>query len=102
MSLQQLVISIRVASAEARMIETKNGKKKVADQVGFIEANDEVRKVRIPIDVENGQSPYPVGRYTLAAGSFTVGKFHDLEINRYQLALVPLAAASAVPAAKAV
>lgn len=87
-----LVIQIKVGSAEAREIQTKNGKKKVADQMGFIEMNDEVRKVRIPIDIERGQMPYPVGKYTLSPSSFTVGKFHDLEINRFSIGLVPLAA----------
>jgi hypothetical protein len=93
----QLVITIKVGTAEGREIKLKSGdKKKVADQIGFIEANDEVRKVRIPIDVEHGQTAYPPGRYTLAASSFGVGKFHYLEINRYEMALVPLVAASAL------
>jgi hypothetical protein len=96
MSTQQLVITIKVGQAEGREIQLKNGqKKKVADQIAFIEANDEVRKIRIPIDVENNQAPYPPGKYTLASSSFSVGKFHDLEINRYELALVPLAPAMA-------
>lgn len=91
-----LVITIRVGSAEGREIKLKSGQtKKVADQIGFIEANDEVRKVRIPINVEGGQVPYPAGKYTLSAESFTVGRFHDLEINRYEMSLVPLAAAVA-------
>lgn len=100
MNAQQLVITIKVGTAEGREITLKSGeKKKVADQIGFIEANDEVRKVRIPIDVANGQMPYPAGKYTLAASSFAVGKFHDLEVNRYSISLVPLA--SAAPVAKA-
>lgn len=94
MSIQQLVITIKVGQAEGREITLKNGnKKKIADQIGFVEMNDEVRKVRIPIDVEGGQVPYPAGRYALGASSFSVGKFHDLEINRYEMALVPLTAA---------
>jgi hypothetical protein len=87
-----LVIQIKAASATAREINTKNGKKKVAEQVGFIEMNDEVRKVRVPIDIEGGQVPYPVGKYTLGASSFQVGKYNDLEINRYEMSLVPLVA----------
>ena len=95
-----LVIQIKSATAQAREIQTKVGKKKVAEQVGFIEMNDEVRKVRVPIDIEGGQVPYPVGKYSLSASSFQVGKFNDLEINRYEISLVPLAAA--LPSAKAV
>lgn len=91
MSSNQLVITIRVGTAQGREIKLKDGSlKKVADQIGFIEVNDEVRKIRIPIDVANGAKPYPVGTYGLSASSFAVGKFHDLEINRYELALVPL------------
>ncbi len=87
-----LVIKIKSGTAQAREIQTKNGRKEIAEQVGFIEHDDEVRKVRIPIRIDEGQAPYPPGSYTLAASSFTVGKFHDIEINRYELALQPIAA----------
>jgi hypothetical protein len=87
-----LVILIKVGTAQVRRIQTKNGSKEIAEQMGFIESNDEVRKIRIPVRVDEGQAPYPPGKYTLSASSFGVGKFHDLEINRYELALHPLVA----------
>lgn len=99
MSTQQLVIVIKVGTAQGREIKLKSGEmKKVADQLGFIDMNDEVRKIRIPIDVANGQAPYAPGRYVLSASSFTVGRFHDLEINRYEMALIPLLAGAAAKA----
>lgn len=90
-----LVITIKSGTAQVREIQTKNGPKKVAEQVGFIEHDDEVRKVRVPIDMDEGQAPYPPGKYTLSAASYAVGKYHDLEINKYRIALQPIEARKA-------
>src|SRR4051812_38870522 len=90
MSVQQLVITIKAGTATAREVDTARGKRTFKEQVGFIEANDEVRKIRVPLD--HDQAPYPAGRYTLAPSSFTVSKYHDLEINRFEFSLIPLSA----------
>lgn len=97
-----LVIQIRAATATGRDVKTKNGMRRFYEQVGFIEVNDEVRKIRVPIDVEGGQQAYAVGKYTLAASSFTVGKFHDLEINSYEFGLEPVGPVAASAQSKVV
>lgn len=87
-----LVVRIKVGQAQGREIRLKTGEvKKLADQVGYIEFDDEVRKIRIPINVESGQKPYEPGLYVLASSSFEVGRFKDLQINPYELRLVPVA-----------
>lgn len=102
-----LIVRVKVGQAVGRQITLKSGQiKSVAEQVGFIEVADEVRKVRLPIDVQSGQAPYEPGLYVVSAGSFTVGKFNDLGVNQYDLHLVPLEqaladAAKLVPKVKA-
>lgn len=90
-----LVIRIKIGQAQGREIKLKTGQvKQVAEQVGYIDVDDEVRKFRIPVDVANGQKPYEPGLYVLSASSFEVGQFRDLGINRYELRLMPLADAA--------
>lgn len=95
-----LVITIKSGTAQVRQVNTKNGPKKVAEQVGFISHDDEVRKVRIPVAVEDGQAPYPPGDYLLSAGSFEVGNYGDLQVNRFRISLEAVRAAAAVAAVK--
>jgi Helix-destabilising protein len=86
-----LLVRVKVGQAESRDIRLKSGAtKRVAEQVGIVEIDDEVRKIRLPIDIEGGQKPYEPGVYALAPSSFTVGKFHDLQVNPYELRLVPV------------
>lgn len=55
----------------------------------------------LPFDVPvDPGKPYPLGDYTLAAESFRLNQFGGLELNRYELQLVPIKTAPAVrPAA---
>lgn len=45
----------------------------------------------VPVDAGGG---YPVGDYTLAPESFRLNQYGGLELNRYELKLVPLRAAA--------
>lgn len=95
-----LVITIKSGNATARDVRTKNGMRRFFEQFGFIELDDEVRKVRVPVDVEAGQAPYAPGKYTVSASSYGVGRFGDLQINPFELSLEPLV--EAAPAARSV
>lgn len=95
-----LVILIKAAMATEREVETAKGMRKFKEQVGFIQIDDETRKIRVPLNRD--QAPYPVGSYTLSDSSFTVSRFHDLEINRFEFGLVPVRQAMPQPAAKAI
>lgn len=49
-------------------------------------------KVRVPL--QQGQSAYEPGRYSLDPACFVAGRFGDLEINRYEVRLLPFAASA--------
>jgi hypothetical protein len=46
--------------------------------------------VEIKLPVKNASYANPVGKYVLSDASFKVGKYGDLEINRWDIELVPV------------
>lgn len=88
-----LVIAIPHGTATQREIQTRNGMKKITEQLGVVHFDEfETRKIRVPIDVNNGQAPYPPGKYTLSLSSFEVNNWGQLEVNAFKVSLVPLLA----------
>lgn len=49
------------------------------------------QRIEIDVDVEHGQSAFPVGSYQVLPSSLYVGKYGDLQLGRLRLA--PLAQA---------
>lgn len=66
-------------------------------QNGWTTLDGEVRKV--PISLEEGQSPYEVGVYTLGDGSFYFGDYGRLMLGRLELLPVRAGARSTVDVA---
>lgn len=62
-------------------------------QTGWTSLNGEVRKV--PISLEDGQSAYEVGMYTVGDGSFYFGDYGRLMLGRLELVKVDSVAARA-------
>lgn len=92
------LIKIRIASSET---VTKSGTSKTGkpysfkQQTGFVDLNDEIRKIDITLD--DGVSAYQVGNYTLDLMQYiVVGRF-GFEFDRFKpFRLVP-ASVSAIP-----
>ncbi|MBF8179804.1 helix-destabilizing protein [Herminiimonas contaminans] len=57
----------------------------LADRKGKLHAHP----TRITVRLEDGQSPYPIGEYTVAPASFYAGKYNSL---MFSVRLVPMRA----------
>lgn len=48
---------------------------------------------KIKLSLDGPQAAYPPGDYQLSPAAFKVGQYGDLEINRFQVKLIPLRSA---------
>lgn len=79
---------------ESRNVDTRNGPRTFHRQTAYLHRDGQAYPDRFAIPVESPAAAYAPGRYSIAPGAFRVGRYGDLEINRFEFALVPLAAAS--------
>jgi hypothetical protein len=86
-------IEVVDATSEHREITLKatGDVRKVYNQNVYIWKDNEKYPIKSRIPLENS-SPYPVGMYALSDGAFEVGQYGDLQINRYEIRLIPLPA----------
>lgn len=57
-------------------------------QIGYVNLGNKFPE-QIKIPLQQGQSFYKSGKYELLLSSFRVGKYGDLEVNPFELNLVP-------------
>ncbi len=76
-------------SIDTRTIPPKGdrGEMKLYSQVAFAHLGGRF-PVEFSLSLEEGQTPYPAGRYVLHASSFKVGQYGRLEFER-NLLLIP-------------
>lgn len=93
-----LVIEIDSSEVKTRSgVSAKTGKDySIREQVAYAHIPGNRYPQQIKLTLEDGQHPYPVGKYALDPSSFYVGRFDDLQL-RVKLANLP--AAKAVGAA---
>jgi hypothetical protein len=83
-----LTITIKSTQTTTKSGVSAKGKPySITEQEGFIELNDERRKLRVPL--ADGAAPFPVGDYHVGDGSFFVGDYGRLEIGRLDLVPSP-------------
>lgn len=90
---------VKVLSTEVRDdINRKTGEVRgQLQRVGLIQGG-----FALPFDVPvTAGKPYPVGDYSFSPESFKLNQFGGLELNRYDMTLVPVPARAAAPAAPA-
>lgn len=84
---------------------TKSGKARstgkdysITSQRGFFQTVDpitgELGRTAIDVPLENADSPYPVGRYSIDATSYRVSEYGTLALSRMKLDPLPAAVAS--------
>ena len=78
-------IEVKVAQKQVRKINGRRGEFEVHEQEAFVQAGDEVRKIRLTLDAS--QEAYPVGKYQCDT-PLMVGQYGDLVVPR-QLNLSP-------------
>lgn len=79
-----VVVEIKDSSVEESTVNAKNGTFQTRRQVGWIQLpNGETRKIRVRLD--RGSKPYPVGKFTVGSGSFTVSQYGDLQLGTLEL-----------------
>lgn len=91
--------TVKVLSTETRPdVNRKTGEVRGhLQRVGLVQGG-----FALPFDVSvDPGKPYPVGDYTIAPESFRLNQFGGLELNRYELQLVPVKTAPAVRQAAA-
>jgi len=53
----------------------------IREQDGWLQLPDQPYPQKIVLNLEEGDDPYPVGRYQIAPGSFFVGRFGELQVR---------------------
>jgi len=87
-------IEIKSTEVSVRSGIGKSGRPyEIVEQIGFIELNDERRKLRINVD--KGAQPYAPGEYTLDESSFSVDQYGGLAVRVRLKALAKSAARAA-------
>ena len=78
-------MEIHIKSTNTRMEETSKGTKLVKQQAAIEQGNDYPLAFDLVVD-----QPYPPGRYVIDPSCFKVNQFGGLELDRYNLRLVPI------------
>lgn len=82
---------------ETRMINGKNGQRTIHEQQAYFHTGG-AYPTPFKLSIRNASEAYPSGKYTLHPSSFQVNQFGGLELNRFEMRLVPIKApAQAVP-----
>jgi len=91
---EQLVIEIMDVNNShiptPRTIKGQNGKpdRVIYDQIAFAHVGD-VFPIRTKLTHNDHKDALPVGKYTIHPSSFKVGRFGSLELDTFNLVLVP-------------
>ncbi len=78
------------SAVQSRTIQGKDGKadKTYYSQKAYAHTGGAF-PVEFKLPLENQNSAYPSGAYLLDPSSFAVGRYGDLEINRFEMKLTP-------------
>lgn len=87
-------INQRDCAVESRSVDTRNGPRTFHRQTAYLHRDGQAYPDRFAVPVESPDAAYPPGRYQVAPGSYTVGRYGDLEINRFEFALSPMPASA--------
>lgn len=103
--MQPIIEVLSTKSATKTGTSSKTNKPySITNQRGYFHSIDpitgEVSKVAIDLRLDDPQSPYPVGRYTIDATSYRVSQFGDLTLSRMHLDPIQPAVVSAPQAGK--
>lgn len=82
------------SAVESRNVNTKHGPRTFYHQVAYLHRPGKAYPDRFRVPLPSPAEAYAPGRYMVAPASFKVGRFGDLEINRFDFQLVPAAAQS--------
>lgn len=83
-------IEVKSTDVETRTGTSKAGKAySIRNQSAYWHKVGEAYPFKITIGLEDGQEAYIPGFYILGESSYKVGRFGDLEIDRFNLKLVP-------------
>lgn len=92
------ITSTKTATKKGTSAKT-NKPYSISAQRGFFHTVDpitaEISRVAIDVPLEDAESPYPVGRYTIDASSYRVSEYGGLVLSRMKLDPVQAAVASA-------
>lgn len=87
-------INSQDCGVESRNVQTKSGPQTFYHQTAYLHRPGVAYPDRFRLPVRSPAEAYAPGRYTLGDGSYRVGRYGDLEINRFEMTLHPVPAAA--------
>lgn len=88
-------INERDSRVHERSAQTRNGAQIFYHQDAYLHRPGQAYPDRFRLPLKGPQG-YPAGQYHLTPDSYRVGKYGDLEINRFEIALDPIQRPAAV------
>lgn len=86
---------------QTRSVNGKNGQRTIHEQQAYLHTGA-AYPIPFKLSIRNAAEAYPSGKYTLHPSSFQVNQFGGLELNRFEMRLVPIKApVQAAPKASA-
>lgn len=87
----KVIIEKADENANTRQITTGAGPRTVLEQFAYVHLSGHRYPVRAKFTVPEAHNrPYPAGTYTVAPESFRIGKYEKLELNPFELFLIPM------------
>lgn len=85
----KLIFEIHSTFVNERSGKSANGRDyKLREQEAWVQIGDAPYPQKTKVMLDEGQEPYPVGKYSLHERSFSIGKYDSLQCSPF---LVPLA-----------
>ena len=75
----------------SRIVNGKNGQRTIHEQQAYYH-NGGAYPMPFKLSIRTPADAYPSGEYTLHPDSFTTNQYGNLELNRFEMRLVPLKA----------
>ncbi|WP_421711326.1 single-stranded DNA-binding protein [Alcanivorax sp.] len=85
---------------QTRSVNGKNGQRTIHEQQAYLHTGA-AYPIPFKLSIRNAAEAYPSGKYTLHPSSFQVNQFGGLELNRFEMRLVPIKAPAQVAQQKA-
>lgn len=76
---------------ESRNVNTKNGPMTFYHQTAYLHLPGQAYPSRFRVPVRSAAEGYAPGRYVLSPACYRINPYGDLEVNRFDFALQPIA-----------
>lgn len=86
------MITVIIEKEDENAITRQIGQKTIREQNGYVKLPTHKYPVRIKFAIPEGHATsYKAGTYDISPANFQIGKYEKLELNPYEMILVPRA-----------